>query len=316
MRRWKILVTAPRAQSVLGRYIHELGQARCDVVARFPNERFKETELLTLVEDIDGIICGDDQITSRVMDQAPRLKAISKWGTGIDAIDLEAAGKHGITVCNSPDAFSDSVADTVFGYILLFTRQICKMNNDMHAGHWKRLPLRALFECSLGIIGLGNIGCAVAARGAAFGMRMMAYSINGPSDATIERLGVELVSLDTLLAQSDFITIHANLLKDNRHLINMKRLKQMKPTSVLINTARGALIDETALIAALSDGLIAGAALDVFEIEPLPASSPLRNFPNVYLAPHNANASILAADRVHTNSIRNLINALEAGCKP
>ncbi len=310
--RWKVLVTAPRAQSVIERYEQELGLAGCELVVRCPAERLEEDDLLPLVGDVDGIICGDDRLTKRVLDAAPRLRAISKWGTGIDSIDLAEARRRGISVSNSPGAFSEPVADTVMGYVLLFARQPDRMADDMRAGRWQRRSLRALQECTLGIIGCGNSGRAVARRASAFGMRTLAYDVRQPEAEVVRALGLAMVPLDALLRDSDFVTLHADLRLDNQHLIDASRLALMKPSAVLINTARGGLVDEAALVAALRDRRIAGAALDVFEIEPLPETSPLRSLPNVYLSPHNANASALAAERVHTNSIRNLLQALAA----
>lgn len=277
MARLKVLVTAPRALSVIDRYEKELGEAGCDVLVRIPLEHLEEQELFPLVRDIDGIICGDDRITGRVLNVASRLRVISKWGTGIDSIDVEDAKRRGIVVCNTPGAFSDPVADTVLGYILLFTRKLDQMAKDMRVGLWQRLPLISLRECTLGIVGLGDIGCAVARRAAAFGIRMLGCTREGPPKANIDDLKVEIVSLETLLAESDFVTLHADMRADNYHLINAKRLGLMRKTSILINTARGPLVDEEALSEALQEGRIAGAALDVFEQEPLPATSPLRN---------------------------------------
>jgi D-3-phosphoglycerate dehydrogenase len=314
VRRWKVLVTAPRAQGVIARYQHELGLAGCDVVVHCPVERLEEEDLLPLVGDVDGIICGDDRITSRVLDAAPRLRVISKWGTGIDSIDVTDASQRGIAVVNSPGAFSEPVADTVMSYILLFARQPDRMAADMRAGKWQRVPLKSLGECTLGIVGLGSGGRAVARRASGFGMRVLANDVRTP-DRAMRELGVSMVSLDELLRDSDFVTLHADLRPENRHLIDAARLALMKPTAVLVNTARGSLVDEEALVEALREARIAGAALDVFEHEPLPESSPLRSLDNVYLAPHNANASARAAERVHANSIRNLLDALSVATR-
>jgi D-3-phosphoglycerate dehydrogenase len=306
----RVLVTAPRALPALDRYRRELAAGGCTVHACAPIERFEEHELLPLVGDVDGIICGDDRISARVLAAAPRLKVIAKWGTGIDSIDRQAAADRGVTVCNTPAAFSDPVADSVLGYVLLFARQLDRMTCDMRNGGWSHRPLRALSECTIGIVGCGHIGTAVAERAAAFHMRMLAYDIRSLSGTAMERLGVEAVSLERVLAESDFVTLHADLRADNRKLINEARLAMMRPTAVLINTARGPLVDEAALAVALQERRLAGAALDVFDVEPLPAGSVLRTLPNVYLAPHNANSSAAAAERVHQNTIRNVLRVL------
>jgi len=182
----------------------------------------------------------------------------------------------------------------------------------MQGGLWHRFPLHSLGERTLGIIGLGNCGLAVARRAKAFGMKVISYTVDQVSLELLEDLQVQLASLETVLVESDYVTLHPDLREDNRHMIDSKRLRLMKRDAFLINTARGGLVDEEALIMAIREKWIAGAALDVFEYEPLPAESPLRHIPNVYLAPHNANAGLLAAERVHRNTIRNLLQVLGA----
>jgi phosphoglycerate dehydrogenase-like enzyme len=309
--RWQVLVTAPRALGVIDRYRAELEAAGCDVRARDVVERLEEHDLLPLVGPVDGIICGDDRITAAVLDAAPRLRVISKWGTGLDSIDVAAATARGVAVRNSPGAFSEPVADTVLGYMLLFARQLDRMTDDMRAGAWRHRPLRSLRECTVGIVGLGSSGQAVARRASAFGARLLGHDTQPLSEALARGLGLAQTSLDTVLAESDFVTLHADLRPASYRMIDEARLALMRPTAVLINTARGGLVHQDALVAALTAGRIAGAALDVFEHEPLPKDHPLRRLDNVYLAPHNANASPAAAEAVHVNSIRNLLNALE-----
>ncbi len=213
-RRWKILISAPRAVAMIDRYRVCLEGAGCEVVIGQAMERLSEGELLPLIGDVDGMICGDDLITTRVLDAAPRLRVISKWGTGIDSIDVEDAKRRGIAVCNSPGAFSEPVADTVLGYILLFARKLDRMAVDMQAGLWQRLPLHALGERTLGIIGLGDCGLAVARRAKAFGMKVISHTLNQVSQEVLEDLQVQLASLETVLAESDYVTLHPNLRPD------------------------------------------------------------------------------------------------------
>ena len=310
--KWRVLITAPRAHPVLDRYRDQLGAAGCAVESRVPLERFDESELLPMVGDADALICGDDRVTDRVLEAAPRLKVIAKWGTGIDSIDRKAAARRGIAVCNTPNAFSEPVADSVLGYILLFARQLDRMSADVRDGGWRHVQLRALGECTLGIVGFGDIGRAVARRAAAFGMRLLACDVRPIGREGADQLGVRCVTLDQLLATSDFVSLHADLRPENRRLINAERLALMQPSAVLINTARGPLVDEDALVSVLQQGLLAGAALDVFESEPLPADSALRALPGVYLAPHNANSSAAAAERVHASTIGCVLRVLAA----
>ena len=312
MTRWKVLVSAPYAMPVIDRYRTELDAAGCEVIVPVVNERLEESDLLPIVGDIHGIICGDDRITARVLDAAPNLRVISKWGTGIDSIDQTECAQRGVAVRNTPNAFSEPVADTVFGYMLLFARQLDQMSADMRAGIWTKPQLTALGECTLGIIGVGNCGRAVARRAAAFGMRILGNDIRPIPDDIVQGSRVESMSLDDLLEQSDFVTMHTDLNPTSFHLMNRDRLGRMKRSAYLINTSRGPVVEEPALIAALRERWIAGAALDVFEDEPLPGDSPLREFANVYLAPHSANSSRAAAERVHVNTIRNLLHELSA----
>ncbi|HEY0009195.1 MAG TPA: NAD(P)-dependent oxidoreductase, partial [Tepidisphaeraceae bacterium] len=170
--KWNILLSAPYMIPFADRFIPQLEAEGCKVIVPRVNERLEEHELLNLVGDIDGTICGDDRYTRRVMNAAHRLKIISKWGTGIDSIDQAAAAEMGIRIGNTPNAFTVPVADSVFAYLLSFARQTPWMDRHMKSGHWEKIAGRSLSEGTLGIVGLGNIGRAVAQRAAAFGMRV------------------------------------------------------------------------------------------------------------------------------------------------
>jgi len=274
-------------------------------------ERLEENELLRLAGRFDGVVCGDDQFTAQVLDACmPRLKVISKWGTGVDSIDVSHAAHLGIQVFRTPNAFTLPVADTVLGYILAFARRGPWMDQAMKAGQWEKLPGRSLSECTLGVIGVGNIGKAVLRRAHAFGMRLLGNDIVEIPIDFVKEYRVTMVDLATLLKEADFVSLNCDLNPSSYHLINRKTLALMKPSAVLINTARGAVVEEPDLIIALREGKIAGAALDVFEHEPLPENSPLRTMPQVMLAPHNANSSPSAWERVHRNTLRNLFIGL------
>ncbi len=304
-----ILVTAPRACEAIDLYREALEPRGWRLLIHPPVERHDEASLLVLVPEVDGLICGDDKVTDRVLAAAPALRVIAKWGTGLDSIDRVAAQRRGVEVCNTPDAFSEPVADSVMAYLLDFARRPGEMTARMRTGHWQRQPLVALHELTLGIVGFGHIGQAVARRAAAFGMRLLVHDVR-PCDDDAQLFGARVTSLNDLLASSDCITLHADLRPENRHLIDAAAFSRMRPNAVLVNTARGALIDEQALATSVASGRIAGAALDVFEDEPLPASSPLRALHNVHLAPHNSNSSPAAAARVHANTIRHVIRVL------
>jgi D-3-phosphoglycerate dehydrogenase len=274
-------------------------------------ERLSEDELLAYAGSIDGVICGDDRFTEKVLKAAaPRLQVISKWGAGIDSIDGEAAKELVIQVLNSPGAFTDPVADSVLGYILAFARSQPWMNRQMKDGEWEKIPGRALSECTLGVVGVGKIGKAVLKRARAFGMELLGNDIVEIDSGFIAEVGVQMMGFDDLLKQADFISINCDLNPTSRGLIDRGAFRLMQPHAVLINTARGPIVVEEALIEALRDKSIAGAALDVFKEEPLPEESPLRAMASVLLAPHNANSSPGAWERVHLNTLRNLITGL------
>lgn len=310
--KWRILITAPYMLPVLDEYRAVFKENGIEVVVAPVQERLSEAELLPLVQDVDGVICGDDQFTERVFQAAARLKVISKWGTGIGSIDLQAAERLGIRVYNTPGAFTDPVADTVMGYILTFARQLPWMDREIHAGRWQKRLCMSLRECVLGVVGVGNIGKAVVRRAVAFRMRVLGNDIVEIPVSFVAATGLEVVSLDKLLARADFVSLNCDLNSTSYHLISWRELALMKSTAYLINTSRGSVVDEQALVQALRERRIAGAALDVFEEEPLPPDSPLRTLDNCLLAPHNANSSPSAWRRVHENTIRNLLDGLRA----
>ena len=306
-----VLFSAPYMFPLLDRFRPVFEKYGIDLLLPEVHERLEEAELLHYAGQFDGAICGDDGYTARVLEAcAPRLKVISKWGTGIDSIDSQAAARLGVKVCRTPNAFTLPVADTVLGYILAFARRQPWMDRAVKTGEWDKLPGRSLSECTLGVIGVGAIGKAVIRRARAFGMKILGTDIVDIDHMFLAETGLEMTTLESLLSNSDFVSLNCDLNPTSYHLINERTLGLMKPAAILINTARGAVVDEPALITALYEGTICGAALDVFEAEPLPAESPLRQMNNVMLAPHNANSSPAAWERVHWNTIRNLVEGL------
>jgi D-3-phosphoglycerate dehydrogenase len=306
-----ILVSAPYILLSLDRFRPVLKHYGLDMITPDVHERLEEADLLKYAGQFDGAICGDDFYTSRVLEIcAPRLKVISKWGTGIDSIDATSCARLGIKLCRTMNAFTLPVADTVMGYMLAFARRQPWMDQAMKAGVWEKLPGRALNECTLGIIGIGNIGKALTRRARAFGMTILGNDIVEIDHVFIAENGIQMTTLDKLLSASDFVSVNCDLNPTSHHLINSRTLSLMRKNAVLINTARGPIVEEAALVAALNAGTIGGAALDVFEVEPLPAESPLKQMDNVLLAPHNSNSSPAAWERVHWITIRNLIEGL------
>lgn len=306
----KVLISAPYFQPVVQRFKPTFDSNGIELVVPEVNERLEESELLNLIVDIDGVICGDDRFTEKVLRKANKLKVISKWGTGIDSIDKQTCNDLGIKVCNTLNAFTEPVADSVMGYILSFARNIPWADREMKKIIWHKIPGTSLNECTLGIIGTGNVGKAVARRAKPFGIKLLGSDLKKMPEQFISETGIKMVSIENLLTESDFISINCDLNKSSFHLISEHEFSIIKTDAVIVNTARGPIIDETALINALNSHQIGGAALDVFESEPISADNPMLKMDNVLLSPHNTNSSPKAWERVHINTINNLLGGL------
>ena len=311
---YTILVSAPYIIPIVDRYRPLFARYNIELIIAPVQERLEEEQILAYAGQFDGALCGDDRYTARVLEAcAPRLKVVSKWGTGVDSIDSAACARLGIQLGRTPNAFTLPVADTVLGYMLSFVRRLPEMDRSMKNGVWDKIPGRSLSECTLGVVGVGNCGKAVIRRARAFGMQILGNDILDIAATLPDFLleyGVQMTGLDDLLSRADFVSINCDLNPTSFHLMNARTFSLMKPGAVIINAARGPIVEETALVAALQAGKIAGAALDVYEYEPLPKDSPLIKMDNVMLAPHNANSSPAAWERVHRNTIRNLFNGL------
>jgi D-3-phosphoglycerate dehydrogenase len=249
----------------------------------------EEAELIRRVRDAAAVLSlrAYSRFTKRVLDECPSLRMISIWGTGTDNVDLDACRERGITVTNTPGVNANSVAEHTLALMLAVTRQIPAMDRGVRAGQWPRALLVQLEGKTLGIIGLGAIGRRVATLATAFGMRVVATTW-GPDDGRAASVGARHVALETLLHESDIVSVHLRLNTETNGIINRERLALMKPSSFLINTARGALVDRDALVDTLRERRIAGAGLDVFHDEPIRADDPLLSLENVVLTPHNA----------------------------
>jgi len=308
---YKVLFTAPYMIPFVDRFKSVFNKYNLELIVPDVQERMEEADLLKYAGQFDGAICGDDRYTLRVIEAcSPRLKVISKWGTGIDSIDAEACSRYSIKIGRTLNAFTTPVADTVLGYMLAFARRQPWMDREMKSGRWEKIPGKTLSECTLGVIGVGNIGKAVTRRAKAFGMKVYGTDIVEIDHVFVSETGIEMTSLESLLKKSDFVSINCDLNPTSQHLMNADTFALMKPNAVLINSARGPIVDEKGLIAALQAKRLAGAALDVFEHEPLPLESPLMKMDNVMLAPHNSNSSPTAWERVHWNTIKNLVEGL------
>ena len=247
--------------------------------------------LLSAVREADGLLCvGDDVIDAEVIHAGRRLKVISTATAGYEHIDLEAAKARHITVCHAPGAADTAVADLTLALMLACARSVTAANHFVHERQW-RYWAPYLFEgvelqnSTLGILGLGRIGLQVAHRAQGFGMRVLYYGNRRNEDAE-QRLGLQFGSVDNILREADFVSLHLPLNPDTRGLIDERRLRLMKPSAFLINMARGSVVDHDALVRALREGRIAGAALDVYPREPIPPDDPLLELPNVIMTPH------------------------------
>jgi len=228
-------------------------------------------------------IRASSKFTERVLAACPRLRLISVWGTGTDHVDLAAAARHGVTVANTPGVSAISIAEHALALLLAVARRIPQLDAATRRGEWPRGESVELHGKTCGVLGLGAIGRRFARIAAGVGMRVIAWTMHPRPE-----LGVEFVDLDDLYRSSDVISIHMRLSPATEGFIGPRQLALMKPTAILINTARGAIIDEAALIDALAAGRIAGAGLDVFSAEPLPPGHPLAQLPNVVITPHCA----------------------------
>ena len=269
---------------------------------------------------VDGIVSLlTDKVDCEVIEEGAKnkLRIVAQYAVGYDNIDVECATKHGVYVTNTPDVLTEAVAELTWGLILAAARNIVKADSYVRSGEWKRSgtgwhpELMLGYELrgkTLGIIGFGRIGRAVARIGAkGFGMRVLYYSRSRAPRDVEKELNAEYVPLYVLLRESDIVSIHVPLTPETRYMIREPELRLMKPTAILVNTARGAVVDTSALVKALKEGWIAAAALDVFEEEPLPPDHPLTRLPNVVLAPHIGSATHRAREAMACAVLENLV---------
>ncbi|HET7180704.1 MAG TPA: phosphoglycerate dehydrogenase [Candidatus Limnocylindrales bacterium] len=306
-----IIISCVQLQRTLDEHRARLDARGAVLIVPPVNQQLTEPELIELIPGVDGIVAGDDHLTRAVLERADRLRIVSKWGVGTDAIDHAAAAELGIRVTNTPGMFGDEVADVVIGYLILLARHLHRTDSAVRGGNWYKPEGVSLGGRTLGIVGLGHIGQAVARRGLAMGMRIVGSEVAAANAAAAASLGVEVMDLDTVLASSDAISLNSPLTPETRHLLDADRLARMRRGAWVINTGRGGLIDEPALIDALHSGQVGAAALDVFEVEPLPMDSPLRELDQVILGSHNSSNTLEAGRRTSERAIDNLIRGLD-----
>jgi D-3-phosphoglycerate dehydrogenase len=310
----KILVTPTSFSRYDKNLALNLEKAVGKVIYNTTGKPLNERDLSPLVLDIDGYIAGLDEITENVIQNAPNLKIISRYGTGTDNVDLKAAKNAGIYVTNTPGANSVSVAELTIGFAIAAARNIPEGNIKTKNGEWPRLSGSTLHEKTFGLIGLGNIGKEVAKRLYAFGATILAYDINIDMDFA-EKYNIEYCDIEKILSSSDFVSLHIPIFKDTINIINTSSLAKMKKGTILINTARGELIDEDALYSSIASGHIRAAALDTFKLEPPGSSNKLISLPQVIATPHIGAATDNASNEMTRISIEECLLVLK-GEKP
>ncbi len=270
-----------------------------------PDEQLSAAELSDLLRDVEVYVVGNARIPRQAIQSSPRLALVAKYGVGVDNIDLAAATDHGVLVTNAPGENAISVAEMTMAALLNLSRKLREIERSLQQGRWRAVFGHEIYQRTLGIIGLGNIGKQVAIRARAFGMRILAYDLLDYPEFCREHQ-VEMAPLERLLAEADAVTLHVPLTPKTRHMIGAPQLSRMRPGALLIHTARGGVVDEQALYVALTEGRLGGAAIDVFECEPL-GESPLRRLDNVILTPHVAGISYEAAERVAVRTLENVL---------
>ncbi|MEM2518494.1 MAG: glyoxylate reductase, partial [Candidatus Bathyarchaeia archaeon] len=280
-------------------------------------------EIIRKAKGVDALVTLlSDKIDAEVFDAAPKLKIVAQMAVGFDNIDVAEATRRGIYVTNTPGVLTETTADFAWALLMAVARRVVEADKYVRTGQWKvgwhpsMLLGRDVYGATLGIVGAGRIGTAVARRAKGFNMKILYYDVV-PMPPEIEKeLGAKRVDLDTLLRESDFVSIHVPLMKETYHLINEEKLRLMKKTAYLINNSRGPVVDEKALYKALKEGWIAGAALDVFEQEPTPVDNPLLKLDNIVVAPHISSASYETRSRMAEMVAENLVAFFEGRIPP
>jgi len=275
----------------------------------YKGKGLSEDELIELIPGVHGLLTGVDQVSEKFIRAADELKVISKFGAGVDNIDISAATAKGIIITRAPGTNSDSVADMAFALLFAVARKVVYAYDQVRSGKWPLIQSTELWNKTLGIIGIGQIGKRVALRAKGFNMRVLASDI-APDVTFVEEHNIELTDLSRLLEESDFITIHTPMTDETRNLIDKGELEKMKPTAFLVNTARGGIVNEDALYNALTSNTIAGAAFDVLIDEP-PVDRKLIGLDNFIVTPHIAAFTREAITNMERLSAQNIIDVLQ-----
>jgi D-3-phosphoglycerate dehydrogenase / 2-oxoglutarate reductase len=301
-----ILVTCGHLQRHIARYTPEIKAAGLSVwVPTLTGQQFSAAEMSAMLAQCKVAIAGDDPLGKSELEagRAGQLQGIVRWGIGTDNVDKPVATKLNLPVYNTPGMFNNEVADLALAHLLCLVRHVHKMDRDVRAGLWTRYEGISLSRKVLGIVGLGGIGREIARRGKAFGMQVIGSDVVTVPAAALDEVGARQVNFAQVLAQSDVIVLACNLTVENHHMLNDLAFGAMKRGVIVINVARGPIIDEAALVAALETGQVSAAGLDVFETEPLPASSPLRKFDNCLFGTHSGSSTTEAIQRTNRASV-------------
>ena len=313
----KVMITQPWPTSFVTEFdelVKLLEKNDFEVIVDPCQLSLKESDVIERAPGLYAHICGSDAWTAKAMEYADQLKVISRIGVGYDTVDVPEATKRGIVVATTPGAGASFVAEQAMAMMLAIGRQLLQCNDEVKSGHWERVIGYSLFDKTLGILGLGNIGKWLVKLSSAFDMKVIVYDPK-PDEAYAKEHGVKLVSKEELLRTSDFISLHLPKNKDTLKLISHNEFNMMKPSAIIVNCARGGIIDEEALYEALKNKRIFGAGLDVFEKEPTPDDYPLLKLDNILTAPHNAGTSYEGKNAVVRGAVQNVID-IAAGKKP
>jgi D-3-phosphoglycerate dehydrogenase len=310
MSEYRVLVSCPLIQDAIDEYADEFERHDADFDVVEVDQELSEAELLEVIDDYHGVIAGDDHFTEQVLRSADRLQVIAKWGIGIDNIDTEVAGEEGIQVLNTPGAFAPEVGDVVLGYAIMLTRRLHEVDARVREGDWYCPRGVSLAGRTMGVIGVGNIGSAVVRRAHAHGMDVVGHDVRELPADLVDETGIEPVPLEELLDRSDVVSLNCSLNEETRKMIGAAELQRLGQGGYLVNTARGQLVDQDALVDALENGTISGAALDVFDEEPLSSDSPLVDMDEVLLGSHNAQNTEEAVAAVNDKAVENVLSAL------
>lgn len=307
----KVLVTAPPMLGAINTFKPMFHAQGIEVVAPNIVQTMPENDLVAVVPEMDGWIAGDCPVSAKVLAAGKngRLRAVVKWGVGVDNVDFGAAQALGIPTTNTPGVFDNEVADVALGYVIGLARETYWIDREVRAGRWPKPAGRSLAGASVALVGYGNIGRAIAPRLQACGMLVVCYD---PAANGVAPEGLEFRTFPDGIGAADFMVLACALTASNRHLVNDQVLGQCKPGLRLVNVSRGGLIDEQALDAALTDGRVHSAALDVFADEPLPMNSPLRAFDRCVFGSHNASNTVQAVSRTSQIAFDKLVAMLSA----